>query len=494
MNEFKFIIINKLAIQLFILLFFLIILALNKIVKYKLSLRLVYGTIKLSVLGLILLVFSFELKDIPIYGKTAHIIQNLITLICFANFVNYLVMEIFINFKFKGSPPSFLKSLISLSIYLLFAMISLRLVFNLDLSSIVTTSAVLTAGIAFAMQNTLANVISGLSIQLDKNLKLGNWIYVKDKDVYGEIINIGFRYITLKTLENTIYIIPNNQLLQSTINVFEKTTDGFALYTTVGLRYEISPDEAKKIILEVISNNPNISKSTEPKVFHYKYGDSAIEYRIKFYINDFYKKDATIDSINTQLWYAVKRHKIDFPYPHREIVRRKIPLPNVDEINLESYLDKSLIFSYLTPSQKSTILSKSKKKIYGSGEIVVKQGDEGDSLFIVLKGILNVLIDNEKVGTLKEGDFFGEYSLLTGEKRKADVIAMTESLLLEIDKNCLAEILQTSPQLVKHLEEFIMQREQENKSILSKNIKDLVETKTDSLAYKFKKFFGLIKQ
>ncbi|MCX7990707.1 MAG: mechanosensitive ion channel family protein [Proteobacteria bacterium] len=494
MKELNFIIINKLAILVFILVFFLVVLVLKRLTRYKISIKLVSGTIKLTILGLVLLLFSVELKDIPIYGKTAHIIQNLIALICVANFVRYLIIEVFINLKWKGNPPSFLKDIATLLIYFLFAIISLRLVFNLDLSSVVTTSAVLTAGIAFAMQNTLANIISGLSIQLDKNLKLGNWVYVKDKDVYGEIINIGFRYTTLRTLENTIYIIPNNQLLQSPINIFEKTVDGFALYTNIGLRYEIPPDEAKKIITEVISNNQNISKHFEPKVFHNRYGDSAIEYKLKFYIDDFYKKDITIDSIHTQIWYAIKRAGYDFPYPHREIVHKKRLEEKQEELNLTAYLDKTIIFSYLNQSQKNIILNKSKKKTYGSGEIVVKQGEEGDSLFIVLKGLLNVLIDNEKVGTLKEGDFFGEYSLLTGESRKASVISQTESLLLEINKECLSEIFQSSPELVEQLEEVIIKRDEINKNFIAeKTPKNLYEEKLNSLSYKIKKFFGLIK-
>lgn len=494
MNELKFILINKLIIQFFVLIFFILILLINKVTRYKLSLKLVYGTIYLSLLGLILIIFSYELKDIPIYGKTSHIIQNLITLICFANFFNYLIGEVFLYFKFKGNTPSFLKSLFTILVYFLFSMISLRLIFNVEISSIITTSAVLTAGIAFAMQNTLANIISGLSIQLDKNLKVGNWIYIKDKDVYGEITNVGFRYVTLKTLENTVYIIPNNQLLQSTINVFEKTSDGFALYTSVGLRYEVPPEQAKKIITEVILKNSNISKKNEPKVYHYRFGDSAIEYKIKFYISDFSKKDVILDSIHTQLWYAIKRNKLDFPYPHREIIKNKYTSDLDESINLEPYLEKVPLFSLLDESQKVIILTKSKKKRYASGEIVVKEGEEGNSLFIVLKGELNVFINNNLVGILKEGDFFGEYSLLTGEKRKADVITTTESLLLEIEKDALMDILKTSQTLVNHLEEFILKRDRESKAILEKNIKDSsVDIGCESVVYKFKKFFGLIK-
>lgn len=494
MSELNFIILNKLGVLVFILIFFIVIFSLNKSGK-KVPIKGVTKTINLSLFGITLLLFAYELKDVPIYGKTAHLIQNLITLICVASLVKYIIVELFLNIKWKGDAPNFLKDIYTLIIYLLFAIISLRLVFNIELSSVITTSAVLTAAIAFAMQSTLANVVSGFSIQIDKNLKKGKWIYVKDKDIYGEIVNVGFRYLTLKTLENTLFIVPNNQILQSPINIYsvEKDNGNFALYATIGLRYELAPDKAKNIIKNVLENNRSILKKPEPKIYLNRYADSSIEYRIKFYINDFRYKDQILDSIYSNIWYAVIREGYDFPYPHRELIRKTLSIHKTSYELIRSYIEKCYIFQFLKEQDLEYIIKHLKEKTYGSGETIVKKGDFGDSLFIIGEGLLDVYIDDERVGELKKGDFFGEHSLLTGEKRSATVIARTESLLFEITKEIFSNIILNTPELVEKLSKIMDQREEENLAFLTeKEKKDKIVMEKTRLSYRFKRFFGLV--
>lgn len=77
-------------------------------------------------------------------------------------------------------------------------------------------------------------------------------------------------------------------------------------------------------------------------------------------------------------------------------------------------------------------------------EYVFKQGDEGNTAFLIVSGALNVEIDQKKVGKMETGEIFGELSLILGEKRKASVKAIIPSEIIEIKKNALEAILLSS--------------------------------------------------
>ena len=102
-------------------------------------------------------------------------------------------------------------------------------------------------------------------------------------------------------------------------------------------------------------------------------------------------------------------------------------------------------------------------RVFATGESVVRQGDPGSSLFIVLQGGLKVSIDEMQVGTLAGGEIFGEMALLTGEKRKATVTAATEAHLVEIQKEDIEPVIRSNPDLLDGLSAILARREEVNR-------------------------------
>lgn len=471
MIDVKFILINKLIFLLIILFFFISIFLLNRIFKKQLSLSNVKGTIKLCVIGLLLLFFESELINIFFYGKLVKKLQELITLICFANFVSYIVIDLIIYYKTKREVPGIIRDAIKLAIYLIFALISLKVIFNIEVSSIITTSAVLTAAIAFAMQNTLSNVISGFSVQIDKNLKKHTWLNIKEKNITGQVESVGFRYTVLKTLENEKIIVPNNILLQNIVISYGKEDDDekCALSVNIGVGYEVPPIKAKKILLKILKNHPDIKQVPEAKVYVSNFGENYIEMRMRFYVYDFGKRDKIKDDILTQAWYSLNREGLNIPYPHREVIEKKLERPFKFDLDL---VVKQLllvdIFSLLSNDDLLNIVKGSIYKVFAPGEVIVQQDEEGDSLFFVISGSLAAYINGDAVGTIEKNHFFGEMSLLTGEKRKATVIAKEETHLLEITKTVIEPYIKRQD-FLNLLVNVIAEREQKNLSLKSDN-------------------------
>lgn len=494
MIDVRFILINKLIFLAIILIFFTTILILIRFFNKKLSITGVKGTIKLCLIGLLLLFFEAELSNIFFYGKLVKKLQEIIAIICSANFISYIVIHLFLYYRMKKDVPSIIRDAINLLIYIIFAMASLKIIFNIEVSSIITTSAVLTAAIAFAMQNTLSNVISGFSVQIDKNLKKDTWINIKDRNITGQIENVGFRYTVLKTLENEKIIVPNNIMLQNVLLSYGKKEDddACALSVNVGFSYEVPPLKAKEILLKILKSHPDIVKTPEPVVYTANFSDNYMDMRMRFFVNDFAKKDRIRDDILTQAWYSIIRAGYSIPYPHREIIQKKsAKIFNLDLEETKRLLKNVDIFSLLKENEIAEIVNNAFYRVFANGEVIVNQGEDGDSLFFVLSGELSVLVNNAAVASIEKSEVFGEMSLLTGEKRKATVIAKTEAHLLEITKEIINPFIQKGD-FLNALASLIVERQMENVStIKTKESEILFNTKKQDYLSKLRSFFGI---
>jgi CRP-like cAMP-binding protein len=121
-------------------------------------------------------------------------------------------------------------------------------------------------------------------------------------------------------------------------------------------------------------------------------------------------------------------------------------------------------FSETLDAQQLDVLAKvAKRRTYPKGSVLMKEGDDGRSMFVIEDGSVNVTLADEPkpVATLYAGDIIGEASFLMGAKRSASVVAAEDVDAVEIDKSCLAPILAKSPALVDRFAEMFEQRQEE---------------------------------
>ena len=182
--DINYILINRIFVLVVTLLFFSVV-ALLRRTRGQESDSDVAGPIKLSLFGFILLYAELAMSSLPTYQALIQGLQTIVVLLCLARLVTYLTVDVYLRIHTQREVPSFLRDSVRLVVYLAVGIISLRLVFKIDLSAIVTTTTVITATIAFAMQNTLTNALSGFSIQSDRLLARGNWISIREKNIFG---------------------------------------------------------------------------------------------------------------------------------------------------------------------------------------------------------------------------------------------------------------------------------------------------------------------
>lgn len=457
----NFILINRIFVLAVTLLFFTSIYLIRRSRSQGIHPR-ILAPIKLALFGVVLLYAEVAMSGIPSYQSLLQSVQTIVVLLCLAKLVNYSIVDVYLRIHTQREAPSFVRDIISLVVYLAAGIISLRLVFKIDLSAIITTTTVITATIAFAMQSTLANALSGFSIQTDKLLGLQNWISIKEKNIFGEIVNIGFRYTTLRNLENALILVPNSVIMQSIVTYHgsRESDNKPAIQVDVMLGYDMPPQKAKTLLLQALRDDSEVLALPEPLVRLLALNDSGITYQLKFWIDDPSGRIRVQDALYTRVWYAVDRAGYSFPFPHRQIITSEDKPPfEFSRGHIAAELSRSDLFAILEGDTITALAEQAPVKVFGPGEVVVHQDDGGSSLFIVLKGSLEVLVDEAIVGSIHEGSFFGEMSLLTGEPRSATVRASGEVWLAEVTKELMEPILVSNASVLERLSSILAERE-----------------------------------
>ena len=163
----------------------------------------------------------------------------------------------------------------------------------------------------------------------------------------------------------------------------------------------------------------------------------------------------------------------------------------------QNILNQIPFFAGLNEANKKILYENAKCQLYDEDSTIIEKGQSGQSMFVVIDGLLGVYIDYEhrgkasKVADLSDGQFFGEMSLLTGEPRSATIRSLTDSILYEIDNEALAPILKENPKVAMQISEIMAERILQNQHLLDElSEQDLANHKENFAA----KMFENIKQ
>jgi CRP-like cAMP-binding protein len=299
----------------------------------------------------------------------------------------------------------------------------------------VTTSAISAVVIGFALQDTLGNAFAGLAIQSEKPFYVGQWIKVGDQ-YEGRVAEVTWRATRLRTKGGNFVILPNNILSKEAIVNYSEPTPAMRLEVEVGASYLVPPNKVKAAMIEALRHCSRVLPAPAPEALLGAFDASAITYRARFWIEDFAGDEAARDEVRTAIYYSFQRHDIEIPWPIQIQYERDWDQTDVAArvAEQERLLERVDIFAGLPPEMRHQIAVSAPMVTYGSGETIVRQGDEGQSMFVVLSGAANVVLEpgRRHVARIERGGYFGEMSLLTGDPRTATVLADGDSVVVEI--------------------------------------------------------------
>jgi small-conductance mechanosensitive channel/CRP-like cAMP-binding protein len=342
--------------------------------------------------------------------------------------------------------PAILQDFIVIALLVLVA----TLVFH---DKLLTTSAVSAVVIGFALQDTLGNAFAGLAIQSERPFNIGHWIKVGDFE--GRVAEVTWRATKLRTKAGNFVVLPNNIVSKEAITNYSEPSTQCRVEVEVGASYLSSPNMVKSVIAEALANSARALKTPAPDVVLAAFDSSAINYRVRFWIEDYERDEAARDEVRSAIYYAFARHGIEIPWPIQVQYEKAWdePDPAAQVHDRGRLLGGVDLFAGLNDEARHEIARSLRSRTFGNGESIVRQGEPGESMFIVGSGRAVVVLepDRREVATIETGGYFGEMSLLTGEPRTATVIARGDTVVLEIGADLFRHLAGTSPQAIEQV-------------------------------------------
>ena len=318
---------------------------------------------------------------------------------------------------------------------------------------LLTTSAVGAVVVGFALQDTLGNAFAGLAIQSERPFNVGHWIRVGEFE--GRVSEITWRATRLRTKSGNFIIVPNNIVAKEAITNYSEPAVPTRLELEVGVSYSASPGVVKQAIQEAMAQSRYVLTSPAPDALLVGFDASAMNYRARFWVDDYEVDERARDDVRVKIYYAFGRHDIEIPYPIQVEYSREWPTPDAGAVEAarKRVIEGVDLFSKLSDQQRSEMARGTVSRTYGDGEAIVRQGQVGDSMYVVRSGSVAVVLepDRREVATIPAGGYFGEMSLLTGEPRSATVVARGEVVVLEVSAELFRRLGVHSPNAIEQV-------------------------------------------
>lgn len=409
--------------------------------------------------------------------------------------LNSLIFGFFFRLRRGYEAPNLIRNIFSIIAYVIvFTILSKIFITGVDLTTVLATSTAFGLIIGLALQETLGNLFAGASLHADKPFQVGDVITVGQHT--GVVEGVTWRAVKIRTFTNHIVLISNSNASKEYIQVFPRDNLNARLvfFNTV---YSNLPARAIHIVREAVRDVPNVSPQMTPIVRIKNLGDSSVDYEVKYWLEDYAKYNDTDALIRQRIWYAFQREGqgLDFAFPTRTIFMQQVEQNNqpADGHAVFDRLSAVDIFRPLTDEETATLAEATFTHGFAPGEMVIRAGAQGSSMFVVHRGRVDVQIaDNGRprtVATLKEGDFFGEMALFTGEPRTANVVAKEETEVLEIGHQAMKRLFDTNPALVESLSRTIAERRAGLKA--KQNDTEMIKKESAGVLASIKSFFGI---
>ena len=405
-------------------------------------------------------------------------------------------------------PPRILEDLVVVAGYVLWLLVTLSLA-GVDLTSLVATSAVITAVLAFAMQDTLGNLLGGLALQIDDSLEIGDWVRVDDQT--GQVMQIQWRFTALRTRNGEKVVIPNAQLMKSRFVVVGRRGDGglgqrrwipFDVDVSVKPARVIAAVEQAMAAAEI----PNVACDAPASCVALDFASGAVHYALRYWLVDPAIDDPTDSAVREHLLATLQRNGWRLAVPAQTVhlvqedeARRQAAWQRERAQRLAALAGVPL-FASLDADERQRIAERLVPAPFARGDVMTRQGAVAHWLYVIAAGEAEVYWeapDGERrlLTRLPAGSIFGEMGLMTGAPRSATVVAAQDVECYRLDKASFADVLQARPALAEAMARVLAERQQHNEALrdaFSKARGDAVPTAPQgAILQRVREFFRL---
>jgi small-conductance mechanosensitive channel/CRP-like cAMP-binding protein len=426
------------------------------------------------------------------FGKYVEFLAVLAFVFFIVRLIDIVVFDLVMSRRRNVVAPQLMRQILELVLYFLLFAWALNEFLDRDIRPALAGGAVIAAILGLALQDTLGNLFSGMALHLEGGFEVGDVLH--SGDYIGVVENVSWRATRVRGFNHQIVVLPNSVIARERLEVFpHNNLNGRVLQ--VGVDYHVAPATVIGIVMQATAHIEGVARERPCFVRVASFADSAVIYEVKYFTRDYSMRDRIDADIRKAIWYALHRNGIAFATPVLSYAPYTPPKleHSVPTDEIAQRLEEVDVLTPLSHEAHEAIVAATKVHVYSRGETILHAGDAGDSMFVVHAGTVSVRINDpsatggHEVAQLGPGSVFGEMALLTGEKRTADVIAITDVVALEIGKDSVQPILQQSPELAGAITEKVMERRDHLAMVRAES----EEEETQTVLSRIRAYFGL---
>ncbi|MDY7023753.1 MAG: mechanosensitive ion channel [Cyanobacteriota bacterium] len=355
---------------------------------------------------------------------------------------------------------------------------------GIDVGSLTILAGGLGIGIGFGLQDLTKNFVSGLTILLERKIKVGDFIELDG--VSGYIKEISIRSTLISTFDQFDVVVPNSKLVEdSLVNMSLENFRG-RIKIPVGVAYGSDPIIVTEVLLDCAYLEPTVLHDPSPKVKFIGFGDNALEFELWVYVDKIDNRVTVKSSILYAIEYKFRQHGISIPFPqrdlwiknpetlsvskHPELTKHKlaiasitphIPEPTPQPVFLKDILKSVCYFKNCNDFHIRQLIELGYRRQFQESEQVFKEGETGDGFYLILSGSVEAYLEkaDQAIDILHSYDFFGEFSLMLGVPQPASIRCLEKTTLFIIHKQNFQTFIQDKQELVHILAEELAKRQ-----------------------------------
>lgn len=330
-------------------------------------------------------------------------------------------------------------------------------------ASILTTSSVLLAVLGFALRGVIADIFYGVVIAFERPFQIDDWLRLADgRD--GRVVEIGWWSTRLATREEFTLIVPNSALAGGVFQNFNAPSAFFRDCLRIRLSYEATPEQAERVLLAAARDVPASARvPREPVLRIVDFDASGVEYELRFWVPDRARRQEVRYLVQKAVLRNLRAAGLRVARPPMEAWLGRIREDAATHaVAAGDWLAGADVFAPLDDAERAKLEASATRIDLAPGSELLREGEPGDSLFVVIEGLLEARAAAASgpllLGRLHAGDVIGEMSFLTGAPRGATVTALTGAVVQKIDRAALEPVLQARPAAAEAIARIVAER------------------------------------
>ncbi len=396
----------------------------------------------------------------------------------------------------KAGVPRFTGEMVVVACYIV---ILVNLFYNLgvNVTGLFATSAVATAVIGLSLQDMLGNIASGIALEFENDIRVGD--FIKCGDSSGWVKHVRLRHTSIKTPDGDTVMLPNSFLTRSPVTVVSRSRRQFVPFT---MPYARNPQELIDAVTSALRTSPiaDVAVNPQPSCVVLEMSPGHIRYAAVVWLLKPGLEVLAVSAVLNRIYFALQRAGIPVAEITTLLEMKALADGAGASANPVDILRRTPIFRLIDDPGLFELGAKLHHLAFAPGEIILRQGDEGDSMYFVTSGEVAIKYTGTDrseilVAVIAPGEFFGEASLLTGEARNASAAAVSRVDCYKLDKAGLQGIMTRRPDLAEDMAVVLVHRlteleiTRERLDLESARLRE-AESQTQVLA-RIRRFFGL---